>query len=97
MPWSTETLRAQRLGFGTMLNPPEKTSPVPLPEHTDPKVDCSLLRRWSNLLLCSGCLKKGIRKPLAQVISARHRMRTLCPGCLGKVANDPANRRSGSG
>jgi hypothetical protein len=45
------------------------------------QVDFALLRRFSALLLCSGCLKQGRRTPVAQVISHRHRPRSLCPEC----------------
>jgi hypothetical protein len=47
-------------------------------------IDFNLLRRLSHLLLCSGCLRLGIRTPVPQVISPRHVPRSLCPACRAR-------------
>jgi hypothetical protein len=44
-------------------------------------VDRHFLAHLSDLLLCSRCLRHGVRTPIRQVISARHRPRTLCRDC----------------
>ena len=54
---------------------------------TEQKVDYGLLRRWSNQILCSRCFKRGQRTPVAQIISARHRLLSLCGSCGDKSAN----------
>jgi hypothetical protein len=53
---------------------------MPMAGHIQ-NVDYSLMRRLSSLLLCSRCLKHGVRRPVVQVISARHRAQPLCPTC----------------
>ena len=59
-------------------------SSTPL-ERTDPKVSYRLLDLWSDLLLCSHCLKGGVHRPVEQVISRRHRPRSLCSACHGRA------------
>ena len=54
---------------------------------TEQKVDYGLLRRWSNQILCSRCFKRGQRTTVAQIISARHRLLSLCGSCGDKSAN----------
>jgi hypothetical protein len=44
-------------------------------------IDLGLLSRLTDLLLCSRCLRLGRRTPVPQVVSRRHRPRTLCPAC----------------
>jgi hypothetical protein len=46
-------------------------------------VDRRFLTYFSDLLLCSRCLRRGIRTPVRQVISPRHRPRSLCRNCRG--------------
>ncbi len=51
---------------------------------TDPdaaRLELGLLERFSALVLCSGCLRHGRRTSVPQVISPRHRPRTLCRDC----------------
>jgi len=50
-----------------------------LPE--EPTIDRRLLAHWSELLLCSRCLSFGIRRSVPQIISPRHKPRTLCRTC----------------
>ena len=57
-------------------------------EHATAHVDYSLLDRRSNQLLCSRCLKAGIRRPVVQVISARHRLQSLCRPCRASAARE---------
>jgi len=53
---------------------------MPMAGHIQ-NVDYSLMRRLSSLLLCSRCLRHGVRRPVVQVISSRHRVQPLCPTC----------------
>ena len=48
---------------------------------TSAQVDYRLLENRSDQVLCSRCLKRGIRTPVVQVISERHRLQSLCRGC----------------
>jgi hypothetical protein len=48
---------------------------------TGAKVEYGLLARLTEMILCSGCLRRGRRTAVPQVISRRHRPRTLCPAC----------------
>lgn len=57
----------------------------------DATVDYRLLQRLSHLLVCPRCLARGVRTPVAQVISHRHRPRALCPAC--RAAHAPKPRR----
>ena len=45
------------------------------------KIDFGLLSRLTDLLLCSRCLRQGRRTPVPQVLSRRHRPRSLCSAC----------------
>jgi hypothetical protein len=47
----------------------------------EPTIDLRLLAHWSELLLCSRCWGRGIRRNVPQLISPRHKPRTLCRGC----------------
>lgn len=44
-------------------------------------IHLGLLARFTGLILCSACLRLGVRTPVPQVISHRHRPRSLCPAC----------------
>jgi hypothetical protein len=44
-------------------------------------VDHRFLTYFSDLLVCSRCLRFGRRTPVRQVISPRHRPQTLCRDC----------------
>jgi len=44
-------------------------------------VDQRFLTYFSDLLLCSRCLRRGVRTPVQQVISPRHRPQSLCRDC----------------
>ena len=48
------------------------------------KVDYSLLERFTELLICSGCFKKNEHQPVRQLVSGRHRPLALCPECASK-------------
>jgi hypothetical protein len=48
------------------------------------KVDYSLLERFTELLICSGCFKKHVRQPVRQLVSGRHRPLALCSDCASK-------------
>ena len=48
------------------------------------KVDYSLLERFTELLICSGCFKKHEHQPVRQLVSGRHRPLALCPECASK-------------
>jgi hypothetical protein len=48
----------------------------------DGNVDYSLVKKRSELFLCSACLRAGFSTPVPQVVSSRHRPRTLCAACL---------------
>jgi superfamily II helicase len=52
-------------------------------------VDFGLLSRLSHLLLCPRCLRQGVKTPVTQVISHRHRLRTLCRDCRAAVGPKP--------
>jgi len=53
-------------------------------EPADRKISYRILSLWSDLLLCSRCLKGGVQRPVGQVISKRHRLRSLCSSCQGR-------------
>jgi hypothetical protein len=44
-------------------------------------IDSRLLAFWSELVLCSRCLCRGIRRAVPQMISPRHKPLTLCRSC----------------
>ena len=46
--------------------------------------DYSLLERFTELLICSGCFKKHQHQPIRQLVSGRHRPLALCPECASK-------------
>ncbi len=46
-----------------------------------PKIDFGLLNRLTDLVICSRCFQSGRLNPVVQVVSGRHRPRTLCQDC----------------
>ena len=46
------------------------------------KVDYRLLGLMSDLVICSGCLRKGKVTPVPQIVSERHTPRSLCGACV---------------
>jgi hypothetical protein len=52
------------------------------------EIDRRFLTFVTDLLLCSRCLKHGVRTPVRQVISPRHRPRPLCRDCRLPAARD---------
>jgi hypothetical protein len=50
-------------------------------DRTADNVDYGLLNRLSDQLVCSRCLRRGIRTRVVQIISARHSPRSLCNNC----------------
>jgi hypothetical protein len=56
------------------------------------KVDYSLLERFTELLICSGCFKKHEHQPVRQLVSGRHRPLALCPECASKRQSSNPNR-----
>jgi len=44
-------------------------------------VDYRLLAYRSVGIVCSRCLRAGIKTPVIQIISARHRLLSLCHAC----------------
>jgi hypothetical protein len=52
------------------------------------KVSYALLAGFSDLLICSRCLKQNIRKPVRQLMSVHHRPLALCHECSHEVHND---------
>lgn len=57
------------------------------------KVNYRLLGLLSDLVICSRCLRNGTVTPVPQVISERHKPRTLCRRCVELPAARPG--RSG--
>lgn len=60
------------------------------------KIDLGLLSRLTDLLLCSRCLRQGRRTPVPQVLSRRHRPRSLCSACrqVERGERDPLGHRN---
>jgi hypothetical protein len=56
------------------------------------KVDYSLLERFTELLICSGCFKKHEHQPVRQLVSGRHRPIALCQECASKRQGSNPNR-----
>lgn len=52
------------------------------------RVDYRLLQRFSELLLCSRCLCRGLRIAVRQVISHRHRPQSLCATCRDELRRE---------
>jgi hypothetical protein len=45
------------------------------------RVDYRLLAFITDLVICSRCLRSGEVTPVPQVVSPRHRLRSLCNSC----------------
>lgn len=45
------------------------------------KIDLRLLSHITNLLMCSRCLRAGVRMRVRQLVSAHHRPQPLCREC----------------
>lgn len=45
-------------------------------------VDYRLLGLMSDLVICSGCLRRGKVTPVPQIVSDRHTPRSLCAACV---------------
>ena len=50
-------------------------------------VSYRLLKRLSNLVICSTCLRAGKVTPVPQVISGRHSLTNECADCRSRTAN----------
>jgi superfamily II helicase len=48
------------------------------------EIDRRFLSFLTDLLLCSRCLRKGVRTRIVQAISPRHRPLTLCRNCRAR-------------
>ena len=44
-------------------------------------IDLRLLNHLTDLVVCSRCFRAGRLKPVVQIVSERHRPRTLCRDC----------------
>lgn len=55
------------------------------------KIHPGFLSRLSDLIICSHCLRDGVKTPVVQVISHRHSLTSLCPACRRLLR--PAPRR----
>ena len=53
--------------------------------HGFPKIDFGLMERFTDRLLCGRCFRRGRRTPVPQIVSHRHRLRTLCPECSAEA------------
>ena len=60
----------------------------------DNNVDYRLLNRLSNLVICSGCLRRGKVTPVPQVISDRHSLTNECVSCRHESASRKGYRRT---
>jgi len=49
--------------------------------HTSAEIDRRFLGLITDSVLCSRCYRQGLRTPVHQPISPRHRPRTLCREC----------------
>jgi hypothetical protein len=49
--------------------------------HASAEIDRRFLSFVTDLLLCSRCLRHGVRTRVRQPISPRHRLLTLCRDC----------------
>jgi hypothetical protein len=52
--------------------------------HASAEIDWRFLRFVTDLLLCSRCLRHGVRTRVQQPISPRHRPLTLCRNCRAR-------------
>ncbi len=51
----------------------------------DPKVSYKLIDRVTDLLICSRCFRRNVRKPIRAVISSRHKPMPVCDECSGRI------------
>jgi hypothetical protein len=61
---------------------------------TKDNVDYRLLNRLSNLVICSGCLRRGKITPVPQIISDRHALSNECAKCRAENAGRSGYRRA---
>jgi len=54
--------------------------------HARAEIDRRFLSFVTDLVLCSHCFRHGLRTPIRQPISHRHRPRTLCRDCSAEDA-----------
>jgi hypothetical protein len=52
------------------------------------EIDRRFFRFLTDLLLCSRCLRRGVRTPVRQVISPHHRPRALCARCRAGLRDE---------
>ncbi len=57
----------------------------------DDNVSYRLLKRLSNLVICSSCLRAGKVTPVPQIISGRHSLTNECADCRSR--NDASQGR----
>jgi len=48
-------------------------------------VSYELMDRVTDLLICSRCFRRNVRKPIRTVVSRRHKPMPVCPECSGKI------------
>jgi len=56
--------------------------------HASAEIDRRFLTFVTDLLLCSRCLRHGVRTPVPQPISHRHRLLSLCRDCRSAARID---------
>jgi superfamily II helicase len=54
-------------------------------DSAETKIHFELLNRLTNLVVCSSCFQAGRLTPVAQVVSAHHRPKTLCQECSAET------------
>jgi hypothetical protein len=53
--------------------------------HASAEIERGFLAFITDLVLCSRCFRRGVRTPVLQPISPRHRVRTLCCHCSARA------------
>ncbi|NND54849.1 MAG: hypothetical protein HKN56_07750 [Gammaproteobacteria bacterium] len=56
-------------------------------------VSYQLLRKLSNLVICSSCLREGTVTPVPQIISGRHALTNQCADCRSARTTREDGRR----
>lgn len=57
----------------------------------DDNVTYRLLERVTNLLICSRCFRRNVRRPVKMVLSRQHKPMPVCAECSGESrASGPA-------
>lgn len=51
----------------------------------DDKVSYRLMERITDLLICSRCFRRNVRKPVTTLLSTRQRPMPVCAECSGKI------------